>query len=182
MSIIITSGLFLLISILVVLIICLSYLYGGKSNDANMKEHKEVFWTGMFAFYICIIVSFTILPIRIPGEIPYEFEYNLNVLELFRAFTNRAALISYCENVLLFMPVTIFGYKSSVHVAKSLKGGVLISLAMSVGIELLQGAEAVLSIAEDMAPIMDVNDVICNTVGGAIGYMIIRFYTNQHKR
>ena len=80
------------------------------------------------------------------------------------------------------MPVTIFGYKSSVHVAKSLKGGVLISLAMSVGIELLQGAEAVLSIAEDMAPIMDVNDVICNTVGGAIGYMIIRFYTNQHKR
>ncbi len=182
MSIIITSGLFLLISILVVLIICLSYLYGGKSNDANMKEHKEVFWTGMFAFYICIIVSFTILPIRIPGGIPYEFEYNLNVLELFRAFTNRAALISYCENVLLFMPVTIFGYKSSVHVAKSLKGGVLISLAMSVGIELLQGAEAVLSIAEDMAPIMDVNDVICNTVGGAIGYMIIRFYTNQHKR
>lgn len=181
MAIVITSGLFLLISILVIPIICLSYLYGGKNNDANMKERKDIFWTGIFAFYICIIVSFTILPIRIPGEIPYDFEYNLNVLELFRAFTNRAALISYCENVLLFMPVTIFGYLSSVYTAKSLKGGVLISLVLSVGIELLQGAEAVLSIAEDMAPMMDVNDVICNTVGGAIGYMLIRFYADQHK-
>lgn len=182
MTIVITSGLFLLISILIIPIICLSYLCIGNRSNVIMKGRKEVFWTGLFAFYICIIVSFTILPIRVPGEIPYGFEYNLNVLNLLKAFTNRAALISYCENVLLFMPVTIFGYKSSVHVAKSLKGGVLISLAMSVGIELLQGAEAVLSIAEDMAPIMDVNDVICNTVGGAIGYMIIRFYTNQHKR
>ena len=112
-----------------------------------MKGRKEVFWTGLFAFYICIIVSFTILPIRVPGEIPYGFEYNLNVLNLLKAFTNRAALISYCENILLFMPVTIFGHLGNVHMVKSLKGSVLISFVMSVGIELIQGLEAILCIA-----------------------------------
>ena len=146
-----------------------------------MKGRKEVFWTGLFAFYICIIVSFTILPIRVPGEIPYGFEYNLNVLNLLKAFTNRAALISYCENILLFMPATIFGHLGNVHMVKSLKGSVLISFVMSVGIELIQGLEAILCIAEDMTPIMDVNDVICNTIGGAIGYMLVCFCADQHK-
>lgn len=64
---------------------------------------------------------------------------------------------------------------------KSLKGSVLISFVMSIGIELIQGLEAILCIAEDMTPIMDVNDVICNTIGGAIGYMLVRFCTDQHK-
>ena len=167
MTIVITSGLFLLISILIIPIICLSYLCIGNRSNVIMKGRKEVFWTGLFAFYICIIVSFTILPIRVPGEIPYGFEYNLNVLNLLKAFTNRAALISYCENILLFMPVTIFGHLGNVHMVKSLKGSVLISFVMSIGIELIQGLEAILCIAEDMTPIMDVNDVICNTIGGA---------------
>lgn len=181
MTIVITSGLFLLISILIIPIICLSYLCIGNRSNVIMKGRKEVFWTGLFAFYICIIVSFTILPIRVPGEIPYGFEYNLNVLNLLKAFTNRAALISYCENILLFMPVTIFGHLGKVHMVKSLKGSVLISFVMSIGIELIQGLEAILCIAEDMTPIMDVNDVICNTIGGAIGYMLVRFCTDQHK-
>jgi len=182
MTIVITSGLFLLISILIIPIICLSYLYVGIRNKDTMKRRKEVFWTGIFAFYICIMVSFTILPIRVPGEIPCDFEYNLSVLDFLKAFTNRAALISYCENILLFMPATICGYLGNVHMLKSLKGSVLISLVMSVGIELIQGVEAMLSIAEDMTPIMDVNDVICNTIGGALGYIIIRFFTDQHKK
>ena len=181
MTIVITSGLFLLISILIIPIICLSYLYVGIRNKDTMKRRKEVFWTGIFAFYICIMVSFTILPIRVPGEIPCDFEYNLSVLDFLKAFTNRAALISYCENILLFMPVTIFGHLGNVHMVKSLKGSVLISFVMSVGIELIQGLEAILCIAEDMTPIMDVNDVICNTIGGAIGYMLVRFCTDQHK-
>ena len=70
-----------------------------------MKGRKEVFWTGLFAFYICIIVSFTILPIRVPGEIPYGFEYNLNVLNLLKAFTNRAAQISYVAFVAVSDPI-----------------------------------------------------------------------------
>ena len=79
------------------------------------------------------------------------------------------------------MPVTIFGHLGNVHMVKSLKGSVLISFVMSIGIELIQGLEAILCIAEDMTPIMDVNDVICNTIGGAIGYMLVCFCADQHK-
>lgn len=158
---------------------CSEYLKKNKIRTAKdpLTHHKRRYHNDRdLAIYKLAIDAYN------KGErISYGFEYNLNVLNLLKAFTNRAAQISYCENILLFMPVTIFGHLGNVHMVKSLKGSVLISFVMSIGIELIQGLEAILCIAEDMTPIMDVNDVICNTIGGAIGYMLVCFCADQHK-
>lgn len=181
MSIVITSGIFLQISLSIVIICILVHIYRSRADGIGKREIMTVIWKGSFAFYICIIISFTLLPIRIPGEIPYDFEYNFNVLRLLDAMSSRAALISYSENILLFMPITILGCLADIKITETIKGGIILALLISLGVESLQGLEGVLEITEDMAPIMDVNDVICNTVGGGLGYLLIRYHLHQDK-
>ncbi len=93
----------LLVSIVVITTVCMIRI---RLCLEDYKARKDTIRKGFFVLYLCIVIAFTLLPVRIPGEIPYGFEYNINILELLKAFSNRAALISYSENIILFMPVT----------------------------------------------------------------------------
>ena len=134
----------------------------------------------LFIYYACIVVSFTLLPISYPSVVECDLEYNLDVRELLYAFINRASLISYAENVILFMPLTILGYISSYKIMKNLKSALICSCLFSISIELIQGIECIANILEDFAPVVDINDVICNTLGGVLGFIVIRFYKKEH--
>ena len=55
------------------------------------------------------------------------------------------------------------------------------ALLISISIELLQGLEVYLKVVEDFSPVMDINDVICNVVGGAIGVLAAMCYKKNNK-
>ena len=177
MEIVITSGLILLVSIVVITTVCMIRI---RLCLEDYKARKDTIRKGFFVLYLFIVIAFTLLPVRIPGEIPYGFEYNINILELLKAFSNRAALISYSENIIMFMPVTILGYLGNVKATRTFKGSIFISFVGSISIELLQGLEAILMIAEDGSPVVDVNDVICNVLGGVLGCFLARYYSDRH--
>ena len=80
----------------------------------------------------------------------------------------------------MFMPVTILGYLGNVKATRTFKGSIFISFVGSISIELLQGLEAILMIAEDGSPVVDVNDVICNVLGGVLGCFLARYYSDRH--
>lgn len=175
MSIVITSWLFLLLSAIIITIVGLI-----RISRSGISKTNETLALEAFAFYICIVVSVTLLPIRIPGEIPYDFEYNLNPLEMLSIFYNRGMLVSALENVLLFMPISLLGCFAHVKWVNSIKASILTAFLLSLIIELLQGLEGYFMIAEGSMPVMDITDIITNTIGGFAGYIICYFYRKQH--
>ena len=176
MSIVITSWLFLLIALIFTLVLTAAYYVKNKAD----QDLKVIICKGLFFLYVGIVISFTLLPIRIPGEIPCEFEYNLNPLSLVYIFYNRGLLVSAAENALLFMPISILGCFAEMKSFRSIKTCLLTTLSFSVIIELIQGVEAYFEIAEGTMPIMDITDVILNTVGGVMGFLLFKFYRKQH--
>lgn len=178
-QVVITSGMVLKIVLLVMLVLLL-VRWVQFQHRKDRELFKTQIFTGLTVFYICIIFSFTLLPITYPAMNPSQFELNLNMMELLDAFSNRYALISYVENILLFMPLTILAYCSSFKVFQKLKWGALLSFAISFSVEALQGVEAIAEVLEDAMPVCDINDLICNTIGGIIGFFVICFYKKEH--
>lgn len=72
----------------------------------------------------------------------------------------------------------IIGYLAELKSFKSIKSAVVFSLALSMCIEMLQGVETYLGFA-DFSTVVDINDIITNTTGGVIGYILIRTYRKE---
>ena len=169
---VLTSGLFLLIALFLITIMALIGIYMKKKNGLTVQ--RPFYFRYAFWFYLCIVVSFTLLPVCYPAIVTYEVEYNLDPRPLLLALVNRAALITYANNILLFVPITVFGYIGNVKPFRTFKGSLISVLLISISIEMLQGLEVYLKIVEDFSPVMDINDVICNVVGGIIGFLGIK--------
>ena len=178
-QVVITSGLLLKVMLLVLVIVAF-HKWLRYRKEKNWALFESQIFSLLTVYYVCIIFSFTLLPISYPSLVPSSFELNLNVLELFNSFSNRYALISNAENVLLFMPLTILAYCSNFKKFKQLKWCALLAFAVSLIVEALQGVEAVAHVLEDSMPICDINDLICNTLGGILGYYVIYFYKKEH--
>lgn len=177
-QIVITSWLFLLIALAVILIATAACVL--RNRPCRRIIAREKIRNGLFWFYVCIIISFTLLPVSYPAAINFEPEFNLNVLSLLNVFRSRAALITNAQNVILFMPLTILGYLTGYKVMKNASSAFVVSLIFSLIIEVMQGAECVFHLVEDFVPVVDINDVICNTLGGILGYVVIWFYKKEH--
>ena len=129
--------------------------------------------------YIAVIVALTILPISLaalqspkgPGVnlIPFintykNYKDSLSSTDLaWKDF----ALENIIGNVLLFIPMGII-FPARFKRCRSLKMIILISFCSSLLIELIQALLRLLGIHRTA----DVDDIILNTLGGAIGYLI----------
>ena len=176
---IITSGMFLKYA-LVILVCYYGIRYRKYIISRDYINLKPKLWNSLFTFYGCIIVCFTLLPITYPAMNPSGFEYNLDVSEMLLIFVNRGAIITYADNVLLFLPLTVLAYCSEYEFFRDIKSATIFSLLCSLSIELLQGVEAYARVLEDTMPVCDINDVICNTIGGILGFLLIYFYKREH--
>lgn len=175
---VLTSWLFLLIALLLIAIMAMADIFMKKKRGMTVQRSLCVKYA--FCFYLCIVVSFTLLPVCYPAIVTYNLEYNLDPKPLLLAFVNRAALVTYANNVLLFVPITVFGYLGNIKLFRTLKSSLLSALLISISIELLQGLEVYLKVVEDFSPVMDINDVICNVVGGAIGFVVAIYYKKSN--
>ena len=179
MLIVITSGAFLLAVFILLSFICVTRNAIICKRNLLQGIRQEI-WNYTFVFYLAVVISFTLLPITWPTEIEFYLDVNLNVLDLLDCFRYRYVLISYANNVLLFVPLGIFGYLSTFRIFKSVRSSLLCSLIISLAIEAFQAAEIYFRIVEDFEPVVDINDVICNAAGGVFGFLIIYFYKREH--
>lgn len=142
----------------------------------NRRVDEVVVIKTLFSMYLMIVISFTLLPILVPPMHTEDFQWNLDLRYLFQALSDRSSLINLMGNVVLFAPISILGYKAGYRWFKDLKMVAVISFGLSVMIELLQGLETYYGFA-DFPAVTDINDVITNTVGGILGYILIKKYS-----
>lgn len=154
-----------------------------------ISKERVNWWTELicclFAVYICMVVAVTLfpLPIGFPSS-ALNLSRSVNVTpfasiikdinQIGSAYDGDAlfmvALIvrNVGGNILLLMPL---GFLAPIiwDTYKKIKNTILLGLAISVGIELLQLLESLFS---GWGRITDIDDVICNVLGSIFGYYI----------
>ena len=147
----------------------------------NRRVDRRNVINSLFIMYIMIIISFTLLPILLPPMHTEELHWNLDIRYLAHALSDRSSLINLGGNAVLFAPISILGYKAGYRWFKDLKMVLVTSVSLSVIVELLQGVETYYGFA-DFPSVVDINDIITNTVGALLGYMLIKKYDSGKKQ
>lgn len=155
-------------------------IWNGVLYTKNKTIRKKQAWLSAFISYIAVIMAFTLLPILVPPMFTEELQYNIDVRYLFTILSDRASLINIAGNVMLFVPISVLGHLAGVGLFKEAKGACLGSFAMSACIEFLQGVETYLGLA-DFPAVVDINDLITNTLGGVLGYYLIVSYLKKER-
>ncbi|RYM05619.1 VanZ family protein [Sporolactobacillus sp. THM7-7] len=155
------------------------------------KNHKPIGWFSetmcfFFAFYLFLVASITLFPLSFgisSNMYLSNIERNVNSVPLLSivreigsigtayggdsAFMIKLILRNVGGNILLFMPL---GALAPIcwHRFKSFKSTLLFGIVLSVGIECLQFLEIA---AGTFGRAVDIDDVICNGIGTALGYL-----------
>lgn len=139
----------------------------------------------LFAIYICMVISVTLFPLPIGFDYQNENLFrSVNLVPLVTIIENISLigtaydgdtlfmialiLINVGGNILLLMPL---GFLAPILWRKfrHFKKVILLSLAVSITIELLQLLESSFGRG---GRVTDIDDVICNVLGAIIGYLI----------
>ena len=147
----------------------------------NRRVDRRNVINTLFIMYFMIMLSFTLLPILLPPMHTEELHWNLDLRYLAQALSDRSSLINFSGNAVLFAPISILGYKAGYRWFKDLKMVLVTSVSLSVIVELLQGVETYYGFA-DFPAVVDINDIIKNTVGALLGYMLIKKYDSGKKQ
>ncbi len=155
-------------AILILIYILIYY----KSLKSKSREYKIKF--SLFYCYITIVLFATIMPFRIiqPGK--NELFYRRLNLVPFRDIYNsyRGAIKDMILNVLMFIP---FGFLISLLKEKTLLKTIVLSFLFSLFIETTQLLYAWTSITSIRT--CDITDVITNTTGGIIGFLLYKLFS-----
>lgn len=132
-----------------------------RSGRPNLRTWFLV----LFALYLAAVCSL----VGLPGLGDLHPDVSLNLIPALSLFTDPTAWKGMALNVLLFVPLGLFLplLWRSFHRPKQT---VLAGACLSLAIELLQ----LLNLRTT-----DVDDLICNTLGSLVGYLIL-YYVNQN--
>lgn len=146
-----------------------------SKNNRNKKGLLKIIFLRLMLFvYIGFIVGLTLFPILIPAQkIVEEVYINLNIFNLFEYGLNKIALLNILGNLLLFTPLIILISLNNYKIFDKLHKALLFGVILSLIIEFMQYIEICFGFA-DKARSIDINDVILNTLGAIIGFIISR--------
>jgi len=160
------------------LILFLIYIliYIKKLKYKN-KLYKIKF--SLFYFYIMVVFLITIMPFRIivPGRNKLFLE-RLNLIpfrDIYRHYLGGTQDV--ILNIIMFIP---FGFLISFFKEKNILETIILSFSFSLFIEVTQLLYAWTTIYSKRTS--DITDVITNTIGGIIGYLIYKIFCILKKR
>ncbi|HDX9571006.1 VanZ family protein [Bacillus paramobilis] len=163
-----------------------------RSIFIGMKSKKGVHWwkeliSFLFVIYIGMVVAITLFPIPIGFSTGIEnIRLSINIIPFASIIKDIGKIgITYDGdvlfmiglivrnvggNILLLMPL---GFLAPIiwDKFKKIKNTILLGLAISISIELLQLIESLFS---SWIRITDIDDVICNVIGSIVGYFIYK--------
>ncbi len=161
----------LLLLILIIYIVRLVTIMIIKKDRVHLKDEAKKI---ILLAYCWMLISSTLLPILIPPVGINRVTFNYNVLELFRYTDIKIWIYNVIGNVVLFVPMYF-----CIHINYRVLSGkcmFVISVLVSVLIEVLQYVENFSGLADFTSRVTDINDVILNTLGGMIGWLIYENY------
>ncbi|WEG14414.1 VanZ family protein [Pullulanibacillus sp. KACC 23026] len=150
----------------------------------------------LFVTYIALTVSVTLLPLTIGMPVPRRFVYmKLNFIPILPIinevkeigtaydgdvfFMIKLIVKNVIGNVILLMPLGFLApllWKKTNELLKMF----LIGLVTSICIESLQFIEIVFGIGDLRA--VDINDVICNSLGAVLGFGLLKLVLSKQTR
>lgn len=153
-------------------------LFKIKKDRTKINLFSEIL-VNLFVLYLFFILGIRILPIYIgdrlswPEQLSFAEQCNLNLLPFVDFFNYNIYKISSIKillgNFLLLIPLILYLCTTEVCI-RNLKSCTIISFLVSILIELTQLITNILNISDYR--IVDVNDLILNTLGGALGFYI----------
>lgn len=163
-------------------------LFKRKKDKIKINLFSEIL-VNLFVLYLFFILGIRIFPIHIgyrlpwPEQLSFAEQCNLNILPFVDFFNYNIYKISSIKillgNFLLLIPLIIYLCAMEVCI-RNLKSCTIISFLVSISIELTQLITNILNISNYR--IVDVNDLILNTLGGALGlYIFEEIYKGKLK-
>ena len=153
-------------------------LFKRKKYKIKINLFSEIL-VNLFVLYLFILLGIRILPIHIGSCLPwieqlsFAEQCNLNLLPFVDFFKYNIHEISSIKillgNFLLLIPLILYLCATEAFI-RNLKSCTIISFLISLSIELTQLITNILNISDYR--IVDVNDLILNTLGGALGFYI----------
>ncbi|MGD6940680.1 VanZ family protein [Cytobacillus gottheilii] len=159
-------------------------IFKKRRSQINVYWFKEML-NFLFAIYICMVISVTLFPLPIGFDYQNENLFrSVNLVPLVTIIENISLigtaydgdtlfmialiLINVGGNILLLMPL---GFLAPIlwREFRHFKKVILLSLVVSITIELLQLLESSFGRG---GRVTDIDDVICNVLGAIIGYLI----------
>jgi len=180
----INGSAFIILGVFCYLIIRITFI--TMKTKKGMNWWKELI-SFLFAIYIGMVVAVTLFPIPISFSTSIEhIRLSINIIPFASIIKDIGKIgVAYDGdvlfmisiivrnvggNILLFMPL---GFLAPIiwNTFKKVKNTILLGLAISVSIELLQLIESLFS---SWKRITDIDDVICNVIGSIVGYFIYK--------
>ncbi len=165
------NGRSLFFLILIIYIVQLVAVPIIKKDRVQLKEEVKKI---ILLAYGWMLISTTLFPILIPPVGINRVTFNYNVLALFNYTDIKIWIYNIIGNIVLFIPLYFcinINYKEL-----SGKCMFVISVLVSVLIEAFQFVENISGLADFTSRVTDVNDVILNTLGGMLGWLIYETY------
>ncbi len=157
---------------IIVLICIYVYLYNKKLK--TMTKRKIII-NSLLYLYICLVLYATLMPIITSIPFIFNHPYNqINLIPFVDVMNNRGDFVrQVLLNVIMLMP---FGFLLPfVNKKYSFKKIVLYTFLFSLSIELLQPLISGVRSA-------DITDLITNTLGGVIGYILYCLFISFIKK
>lgn len=176
-SITIRKELLLMIAAGIIAVYVLIKLKATRDNTEKRFGLKECVRIAML-LYVIALVGVTLFPIRIPPIAePYQMDFvNWDIGNMFQFGSIRSLLLNVGGNILMFVPLVPLMMLRWPEKPISFLRAAVISMAVSAIIEALQYAENILGISDFPIRITDVSDLVLNSIGGVLGYALIRLW------
>ncbi|MCU5376193.1 VanZ family protein [Bacillus cereus] len=180
----INGSTFILLGVICYLIVRSIFIGVRSKKDVNWWKELISF---LFVIYIGMVIAVTLFPIPIGFPTGIEnIRLSINIIPFASIIKDIGKIgIAYDGdvlfmiglivrnvggNILLLMPL---GFLAPIiwDICKKIKNTILLGLAISISIELLQLIESLFS---SWIRITDIDDVICNVIGSIVGYFIYK--------
>lgn len=143
-----------------------------KNLKIKFIKDKRYKWKFLFFIYIYFILDKTLLDRTFGAKNNLELALTIpNILKINNARDNIEAI----ENLIFFIPYTFFLFQSfSLKKSKDIKNTLILSFLTSLVIEVLQLLTTLGT--------FQLSDLLYNTLGGVIGYIIYRIINIKNKK
>lgn len=187
MGLVISTNMFIFFSVVILLIVTFLKLLNKNRQNVNVN-YKEEFVKLVFVVYILMVAGVTLFPVSIGGYKqhvsinlhPFEqLIYQIKMMGIkagdSKLFRMKLILKNFGGNFILLFPLGILApiiFKKINTIFKVVLLGFLVSLFT----ELIQVVEVLINLSR-WSRAFDVDDIILNTLGATVGYLMYRIFT-----
>lgn len=151
------------------------FVTGHRNSEMKLQVKIMRF---IFGLYITVMLGLTIFPVEIPPmrmDGDFASYLNFHFFSFMQEGWNLSMAKQVFGNILLFVPVYPLAVLSGMKTRRGYQ--VLLGVVVfSLSIEVMQFVENITGLSGFFGRVTDVNDLFLNTLGGMIGFVIVKWY------